>query len=115
MLREERRHDRRRLDADMDGYFQVEAGNLVCPLDQVYDVSVSGTGFVLPIALPRRTCVTLSYECDSYEVKVQGVVVWCEPSSGGDADSYRIGVRFDRYDQRNSSMLFMALKRNFQA
>lgn len=97
----------------MDGYFQLQADQLVHPLDQVYDVSVSGTGIELPVALPLHTPVTLSYECDTYEVKVQGAVVWCQPSGDDETSTYRIGVRFDPYDQRNSSMFFMALKRNF--
>ena len=113
MLREDRRHARKRVEQDTDALFQVQAEDFIYPLGQVCDISVSGTGFELPIPLARSTPVTLSYESDACEIKVQATVVWCQPSSDESYSPYRIGVRFDPHDQHNSSLFFLALREHY--
>jgi hypothetical protein len=57
----------------------------------------------------------LGFDQDDYQVRVQGTVVWCqaleeECANDSAPQCYRMGVRFNPMDMKNSSLLFLALR-----
>ncbi len=109
MLRENREYERKAVVPPTDEpCFYVEVGPRSYPFEAVHDVSVSGAGIELSVALTPTTPVRLGFEQEDCQVQVQGTVMWCEPN--GNEDSYRLGVLFDPHDMKNSSILFLALR-----
>lgn len=116
MLRESRENERKPLVApDKDAIFFVESDGARYPFDKVKDVSVSGAGIQLSIPLAPTSTIVLGFEQTDYQVRVQGTVVWCQALGDDSAEEsvtqqYRMGVRFNPLDIKNSSMLFLALR-----
>lgn len=116
MLRESRENERKALvTPDQEIVFFIESNGERYPFNKVKDVSVSGAGIQLPIPLAPSSPIVLGFDQDDYQVRVQGTVVWCqalEEECANDTDqrSYRMGVRFNPLDMKNSSMLFLALR-----
>ncbi len=115
MLHESREHERKALLPLEEGpSFFIESHALFYPFHKVDNVSVSGAGIVLNAPVAPATSVTLGFDQDERQIRVQGTVVWCEDING-EAPSetsgpYRLGVRFNQRDMKNSSMLFLALR-----
>ena len=116
MLRESRENERKPLLApDTEAIFFIESNGMRYPFDQVKDVSVSGAGIQLAVPLEPASSIILGFDQDDYQVRVQGTVVWCQAlpqdlATNSDQRRYRMGVRFNPLDIRNSSMLFLALR-----
>ncbi len=116
MLRESRENERKPLvTPDEEAIFFIESNGTRYPFNKVNDVSVSGAGIQLPVALTPASTIVLGFDQDDYQVRVQGTVVWCqslEEQAFNDSQQhrYRMGVRFNPLDMKNSSMLFMALR-----
>lgn len=117
MPHESREHERKALlELDEDHAFFIESDEAFYPFRKVDNVSVSGAGIVLNAPLPPATPVTLGFDQDDWQIRVQGTVVWCESLDGepqspeGANGDYRLGVRFNHRDIKNSSMLFLALR-----
>jgi hypothetical protein len=116
MLRESRENERKPLvTPDKEVIFFIESNGTRYPFDKVNDVSVSGAGIQLPVALTPTSTIVLGFDQDDYQVRVQGTVVWCqalqaESFKGSQQRNYRMGVRFNPLDMKNSSMLFLALR-----
>lgn len=115
MLHESREHERKTLlELEGNSSFFIESDEALYPFNKVNNVSVSGAGIVLPLPLPPATPVVLGLDQDDWQIRVQGTVVWCESLIDEYEDStdsqYRLGVRFNHRDIKNSSMLFLALR-----
>ena len=116
MLRESRENERKPLiTPDKEAIFFIEANGERYPFDKVKDVSVSGAGIQLAVPLEQSSSIVLGFDQDDYQVRVQGTVVWCqaleeENDNGSTQQLYRMGVRFNPLDMKNSSMLFLALR-----
>jgi PilZ domain len=116
MLRESRENERKPLvTPDKEAVFFIESHGTRYPFDKVKDVSVSGAGIQLPVALAPSSSITLGFDQEDYQVRVQGTVVWCQILEEECANEparrcYRMGVRFNPLDMKNSSMLFLALR-----
>lgn len=116
MLRESRGNERKPLiTPDQEAIFFIESNGARHPFDKVKDVSVSGAGIQLPVPLTPTSSIVLGFDQDDYQVRVQGTVVWCQALEEDCAKdpaqrSYRMGVRFNPLDMKNSSMLFLALR-----
>jgi hypothetical protein len=116
MLRESREYERKPLlPPEEEGVFFIEVNGERHLFDNVRDVSVSGAGVQLPVALIPTSPVVLGFEREDHEVRVQATVVWCqelEPESAidGHQPQYRLGIRFNPMDLKNSSALFLALR-----
>ena len=116
MLRESRENERKSLvTPDKEATFFVESDGMRYPFDKVKDVSVSGAGIQLPVPLAPTSTIVLGFEQSDYQVRVQGTVVWCQALDEESANEpapryYRMGVRFNPLDIKNSSMLFLALR-----
>ena len=116
MLRESRENERKPLVApDKEVIFFIESNGARYPFDKVKDVSVSGAGIQLPVPLAPSSAIILGFDQDDYQVRVQGTVVWCqaleeECANDSAPQCYRMGVRFNPMDMKNSSLLFLALR-----
>ena len=116
MLRESRENERKPLvTPDKEAVFFVESNGARYPFDKVKDVSVSGAGIQLSVPLVPTSAIVLGFEQSDYQVRVQGTVVWCQALEEAYTDDtapqhYRMGVRFNPLDIKNSSMLFLALR-----
>jgi hypothetical protein len=116
MLRESRENERKPLiTPDTEAIFFIEANGERHPFDKVKDVSVSGAGIQLAVPLEQSSSIVLGFDQDDYQVRVQGTVVWCQALEQESADDpaqrrYRMGVRFNPLDMKNSSLLFLALR-----
>ena len=116
MLRESRENERKPLlTPDKEAIFFVESNGTRYLFDKVKDVSVSGAGIHLSVPLAPTSAIVLGFEQFDYEVRVQGTVVWCQAleekyTHDSAPSSYRMGVRFNPLDIKNSSMLFLALR-----
>lgn len=115
MPHESREHERKALlELEGDSSFFIESDDALYPFNRINNVSVSGAGIVLPAPLPPATPVVLGLNQDDWRIRVQGTVVWCDSLPGEVADNddgrYRLGVRFNHRDIKNSSMLFLALR-----
>ncbi|MEJ2652814.1 MAG: PilZ domain-containing protein [Gammaproteobacteria bacterium] len=116
MLRERRQNERKTLATPVrEVVIFIESNGERCPFHKVKDVSVSGAGIQLPIPLAPNSHIVLGFDQEDYQVRVQGTVVWCRPleeesANVTDRRSYRMGVRFNPLDMKNSSMLFLALR-----
>lgn len=116
MLRESREYERKPLlPPEQAGIFYIEVNGDRHLFDTVKDVSVSGAGVRLPVPLLPSSPVVLGFEQEDYQVRVQATVVWCqeceEPGAANNhPPHYRLGIRFNPLDLKNSSMLFLALR-----
>jgi len=116
MLRESRENERKPLlTPDKEAIFFVESNGTRYLFDKVKDVSVSGAGIQLSVPLAPTSAIVLGFEQFDYEVRVQGTVVWCQTleekyTHDSAPGSYRMGVRFNPLDMKNSSMFFLALR-----
>ena len=116
MLRESRENERKPLiTPDKEVIFFIEVNGERYPFNKVKDVSVSGAGIQLSVPLAQSSSIILGFDQDDYQVRVQGTVVWCQPfeeqyDNGSTQHHYRMGVRFNPLDIKNSSMLFLALR-----
>ena len=116
MLRESRENERKPLiSPDKEALFFVESSGKRYPFDKVKDVSVSGAGIQLPVPIAPASSIVLGFDQDDYQVRVQGTVVWCQALEENNAADqsrrdYRMGVRFNPLDLKNSSILFLALR-----
>jgi len=116
MLRESREYERKPLlTTEREAVFFIESEGQRHFFDTVKDVSVSGAGVHLPIPLIPTSPVVLGFEQEDYQVHVQATVIWCQPLEedddlGGQPAGYRMGIRFNPLDLKNSSMLFLALR-----
>ena len=116
MLRESRENERKLLiTPDKEASFFIEADGSRYPFYKVKDVSISGAGIQLSVPLAPSSSITLGFDQDDYQVRVQGTVVWCqaleeEYNNNSDQQNYRMGVRFNPSDMKSSSMLFLALR-----
>jgi hypothetical protein len=116
MLRESREYERKPLlTPEEENLFFIEIDGVRYPLDNVKDISVSGAGIQLTVPLIPTSPVVVGFEQDEQEVRVQGAVVWCQELAADDAvdghqPRYRLGIRFNPMDLKNSSALFLALR-----
>lgn len=115
MLRESRENERKPLvTPDKEAAFFIESNGVRYPFDKVKDVSVSGAGIQLPIPLAASSAIVLGFDQDDFQVRVQGTIVWChaleEYNQNSTKRHYRMGVRFNPLDMKNSSILFLALR-----
>lgn len=115
MLRESREYERKPLlTPESESAFFIEAEGERYFFDTVKDVSVSGAGVRLAVPLVPTSPVILGFDQDDYQVRVQATVVWCQPLEEDDPingqQNYRMGIRFNPLDLKNSSMLFLALR-----
>ena len=116
MLRENREHERKSLATpDDEAVFFIESNGTRYPFDKVKDVSVSGAGIQLAVSLAPSSDIVLGFDQDDYHIRVKGTVLWCQALEGEGADDtarryYRMGVRFNPNDVKNSSTLFLALR-----
>jgi len=116
MLRESRENERKPLiSPDQEAAFFIESNGARYPFNKVKDVSVSGAGIQLPIPLAPASPILLGFDQGDYQVRVQATVVWCQPleaenPSAANQQNFRMGVRFNPLDLKNSSMLFLALR-----
>lgn len=116
MLRESREYERKPLlTPENETSFFLDAEGERYFFDTVKDVSVSGAGLQLPVPLLPITPVTLGFDQKDYQLRVQATVIWCLPAEddavlNGQPTFYRMGVRFNPLDLKNSSMLFITLR-----
>lgn len=116
MLRESREHERKPLLApEKEGAFFIEADGERYFFDTVKDVSVSGAGVQLAVPLVPTSPVVMGFDQEDFQIRVQATVVWCHPLEEDDTiishqQNYRMGIRFNPIDIKNSSMLFLALR-----
>ncbi len=101
-------------DFDFDNHFHIEVFDQEYALNQIHDVSISGTGIQIPSEIEPGTQVKLVYQTQDYMISVSGTAVWCNPIPlGGESNSpiptYRTGIQFDACD-RSCALLFLALK-----
>ena len=114
---EDRKHQRSAIESEFcSDSFHVEVYDRSYVLNHIHDVSISGTGIMIPSEIRPGTPVKLVFKSDDYIISVNGTTVWCKPISSGLEDkgvngkeTYRTGIQFD-YKDRNCSMFFMALK-----
>jgi hypothetical protein len=96
---------------------QLDVNGELFGFDQVFDVSLSGTGIALPLPLDPGTPVQLLFQSEEETVQVRGTIAWCKRS--GEAQNplippqFRGGIRFDAADSGNSRKLYRALNRYF--
>lgn len=116
--KDERKHPRTRINAaggTTDHTLHLEVYDQRYILDQVHDVSVSGTGIQIPQEIQAGTPVKLVLRSADVTVGVRGITVWCDNGGFGSPDhaagSYRVGVQFDPKD-RNIPLFFLALKQH---
>ena len=114
MLRESREYERKPLlTPEQEGIFFLEVEGERYIFDTVKDVSVSGAGVELPVALLPTSIVVLGFDQEDYQVRVKATVVWCHTIEEPDpinGQNFRIGIRFNPLDLKNSSQLFLALR-----
>lgn len=116
MLRESREYERKPLlTPENEATFFIEAEGERHFFDTVKDVSVSGAGVQLPVALIPTSTVVLGFDQEDYQLRVKASVVWCQAIEEDDTlndqqQNYRIGIRFNPLDLKSSSMLFLALR-----
>ncbi len=117
---EDRKHQRSSIESEFcSESFHVEVYDRSYVLNRIHDVSISGTGIMIPTEIRPGTPVKLVFKSDDYIISVNGTTVWCKPISLGKAgmdeqgingkEGYRTGIQFD-YKDRNCAMFFMALK-----
>ncbi len=114
---EDRKHQRSPIESEFcSDSFHVEVYDRSYVLNRIHDVSISGTGIMIPNEIRPGTPVKLVFKSDDYIISVNGTTVWCKPISSGlddkglnGKDAYRTGIQFD-YKDRNCAMFFMALK-----
>lgn len=115
MLEEDRKQPRTQVSTfGIDDNFHIEVYNQEYALNQVHDVSISGTGIQIPSEIEPGTPVKFVYATRDYTIAVSGMAVWCNLIPLGNENdspipSYRTGIQFDPRD-RNCTLLFMALK-----
>ena len=116
MLRESREYERKPLlTPENEAAFFIEVEGERHFFDTVKDVSVSGAGVQLPVALIPTSTVVLGFDQEDYQLRVKASVVWCQAIEEDDTlndqqQNYRIGIRFNPLDLKSSSMLFLALR-----
>ena len=114
MLRESREYERKPLlTPEKEGIFFLEVNGERYIFDTVKDVSVSGAGVQLSVPLLPTSTVTLGFDQEEYQVRVLATVIWCQPVEEQDPigeQNYRMGIRFNPLDLKNSSLLFLALR-----
>ena len=116
MLRESREHERKPLlPPEQNGVFFIEVNGERHLFDTVKDVSVSGAGVQLAVPLVPTSPVVLGFDQEDYQVRVQATVIWCQELEEHDEidnrqSKYRLGIRFNPVDLKNSSLLFLALR-----
>jgi hypothetical protein len=114
MLRESREYERKPLlTPEKDEVFFLEVDGERYLFDTVKDVSVSGAGVQLSVPLLPTSTVILGFDQEDYQVRVQATVIWCQAIEEQDpinGQNYRLGIRFNPLDLKNSSMLFLALR-----
>ena len=114
MLRESREYERKPLlTPEKEGIFFLEVNGERYIFDTVKDVSVSGAGVQLSVPLLPTSTVVLGFDQEDYQVRVQATVIWCQPIEGQDTigdQNFRMGIRFNPLDLKNSSLLFLALR-----
>lgn len=109
MSKERRQHERANLNrGDIPGAFYLEAEGQTHQFVQVNDVSISGMGISVPIALKPDTKVGLRYISDDFRIELESVVAWCEKPERGDL--YRIGIRFLPSNMNENVLFFMTLR-----
>jgi len=99
-----------------DGQFLLKANQRQFRFDRVHDLSPSGTGIHLPIALPVNTPVTLTYTANDWHVTIPGRVVWMDKRGeqiphAEDPVRFRHGIYFDKADSNDLQLFFLTLKR----
>ncbi len=100
---------------ELENCFHIEVYDQEFALNQIHDVSISGTGIEIPSEIEPGTPVKLVYQTEHYSIAVNGVAVWCNliPLGEGEKDAripaYRTGIQFDPSD-RSCALLFLALK-----
>lgn len=112
---EDRQQPRTQVEGfDLDNHFHIEVYDQEYALNQIHDVSISGTGIQIPSEIEPGTPVKLVYQTADYSISVNGVAVWCNliplgNESSSPIPSYRTGIQFDPSD-RSCALLFHALK-----
>jgi len=116
MLRESREYERKTLlPLEQEGEFFIEVNGDRHLFDSVNDVSVSGAGVQLSVPLVPTSSVVLGFDQGDFQVRVNATVIWCQEledvdTIDGTQSQYRMGIRFNPMDLKNSSMLFLALR-----
>ncbi len=112
---EDRQQPRTQVESfDPDSHFHIEVFDQEYALNQIHDVSISGTGIQIPSEIEPGTQVKLVYQTQDYVISVDGVAVWCNliplgAENNSPIPTYRTGIRFDACD-RSCALLFLALK-----
>lgn len=120
MSTEDRKYQRSSIESEFcSDSFHVEVYDRSYVLNHIHDVSISGTGIMIPSEIRPGTPVKLVFKSDEYVISVNGTTVWCKPITLGQKEldatgansreGYRTGIQFD-YKDRNCAMFFMALK-----
>ncbi|MDH5728905.1 MAG: PilZ domain-containing protein, partial [Gammaproteobacteria bacterium] len=92
----------------MPGRFIIQVGENEYEFSQVSDVSVSGMGLSLAVAIEKDTEVVLRYESDDMGLALHGKIMW---QSNAETDThFRYGVQFAPEDADTNVMFFMALR-----
>lgn len=96
------------------GSFEVDSEEVHFESAIVNDVSVSGAGIELPVALTIGSDVGLTFTAGDWRIGVQGTVMWCDELQQPDLSSaelintYRMGIKFDPSEANNNVVFFMA-------
>lgn len=111
MGRERRKFQRAAVQGTgVPGEFHLRIDGRSFEFTRVHDVSISGLGVSLPIALAKGALVALDFHAGEFSMALGGKVMWCvsqEPESGC---PYRVGIEFDSESKHDSAVFFMTLR-----
>lgn len=99
-----------------EGIFLLKANQRQYRFDRIHDLSPSGTGIHLPVALPVGSPVTLTFTADDWHVTIAGRVVWSDSRGENiprapDPVRYRHGIHFERSEDDDVTLFFLTLRK----
>lgn len=98
---------------EINGNFELDSEEVHFDAAIVSDISVSGAGIELPVALDVGARVDLTFAAGDWRISVEGRVMWCnavtEQSINHEAiDAYRMGIKFNPDNSNDNVIFFMA-------
>lgn len=91
---------------------RIEINGCEIPCDSVHDVSVSGAGMAVPLALEPGSSVTMRLTAAKVDIAIRGNVVWRRSEAAqAAATTFRTGIAFDPSDEE-TCYLFYGLVRS---
>lgn len=98
---------------EINGNFELDSDEVHFDAAIVNDISVSGAGIELPVALDVGTKVDLIFAAGDWRISVEGRIMWCNPVTEKsidqqDIDAYRMGIRFNPEHAHDNVIFFMA-------